>query len=76
LAAERLPSFAVCLPKGALSGAFFFGPDLGNIMKVSLKDLLLVLLLVAGVSGCASTYTLSEQQKEAIDYQNHKKYQI
>ena len=45
-------------------------------MKVSLKDLLLVLLLVAGVSGCASTYTLSEQQKEAIDYQNHKKYQI
>jgi len=48
-------------------------------MKVSLRDLLLVLLLVAGVagvSGCASTYPLSEQQKEAIDYQNHKKYQI
>jgi hypothetical protein len=45
-------------------------------MKVSLKGLLLALLLAAGVSGCASTYTLSEQQKEAIDYQNHKKYQI
>jgi hypothetical protein len=42
-------------------------------MKVSVKKLLLAVLLITGVVGCAP---LTAQQKEAIDYQNHKPYAI
>ena len=46
---------------------------LGDIMKASVKKLLLAVLLITGVAGCAP---LTAQQKEAIDYQNHKRYSI
>ena len=46
---------------------------LGDIMKASVKTILLAVLLITGVAGCA-TYPLTAQQKEAIDYQNHKPY--
>jgi uncharacterized lipoprotein len=46
---------------------------LGDIMKASVKTLLLAALLITGVAGCAP---LTAQQKEAIDYQNHKPYAI
>jgi uncharacterized lipoprotein len=42
-------------------------------MEIYVKKLLLAVLLIAGVAGCA-TYPLTAQQKEAIDYQNHKPY--
>ena len=42
-------------------------------MEVYVKKLLLGVLLIIGVAGCA-TYPLTAQQKEAIDYQNHKPY--
>ena len=42
-------------------------------MKASVKTLLLAVLLITGVAGCAP---LTAQQKEAIDYQNHKRYSI
>jgi hypothetical protein len=44
-----------------------------NEMEIYVKKLLLAVLLIAGVAGCA-TYPLTAQQKEAIDYQNHKPY--
>ncbi len=38
-------------------------------MEIHVKKFLLALLLITGVAGCAP---LTEQQKEAIDYQNHR----
>ena len=38
-------------------------------MEIHVKKLLLIVLLITGVAGCAP---LTEQQKEAIDYQNHR----
>jgi uncharacterized lipoprotein len=38
-------------------------------MDVQVKKLLLAVLLIASLAGCAP---LTAQQKEAIDYQNHR----
>jgi hypothetical protein len=40
-------------------------------MEIHVKKFLLAVLLIIGVAGCAP---LTQQQKEAIDYQNHKQY--
>ena len=38
-------------------------------MEIHVKKFLLAILLIIGVAGCAP---LTAQQKEAIDYQNHR----
>ena len=38
-------------------------------MEIHVNKLLLAVLLITGVAGCAP---LTERQKEAIDYQNHR----
>jgi hypothetical protein len=38
-------------------------------MENHVKEFLLAILLIAGVAGCAP---LTAQQKDAIDYQNHR----
>jgi hypothetical protein len=38
-------------------------------MEIHVKRFLLAVLLITGVAGCAP---LTAQQKDAIDYQNHR----
>jgi hypothetical protein len=38
-------------------------------MEIHVKEFLLAVLLITGMAGCAP---LTAQQKEAIDYQNHR----
>ena len=40
-------------------------------METHVKKFLLAVLLIIGVAGCAP---LTEQQKQAIDYQNHRQW--